>query len=270
MPLDGPWTEVKLCADLGIGVTNAGEASDRRFLRREFGECFDTALSDGLTRCEQLSKRRLCEPVYAGGGEGLVGSPKFAPGCGPPPPSPQPHSVEKSRPSKFYLDASSTESIHRIQVQSFGVRCLDEGLASSLQAQSLVHVRVATLNRSKARIWHTPFVQHCDKVVRKAYPSDKITPPTNPISGSDQTSFSVEAACINVALFTTIAKAAGKDLTVASFEKAGYGLRNTTIPGSAAPVSFGPGRSYPLGPVIKVTYDPAHNVLAFAKSASET
>ena len=123
---------------------------------------------------------------------------------------------------------------------------------------------------SNYQIWHTPFVQHCDQVVRKAYPSDEITPPTNPISGSDQTFFSVESACINMALFTTIAKAAGKDLTVSSFEKAGYGLRNATIPGAAAPVSFGPGRSYPLGPVIVVTYNPAKNVLNFANSAAET
>src|SRR6516165_10364006 len=121
-----------------------------------------------------------------------------------------------------------------------------------------------------SQICHTPFVQHCDKVVRKAYPSDKITEPTNPISGSDQTFYSVESACINMALFTTIAKAAGKDLTVASFEKAGYGLRNATIPGAVAPVSFGPHRPYPLGPVIFVTYDSHKNVLAFADSSASS
>jgi hypothetical protein len=123
---------------------------------------------------------------------------------------------------------------------------------------------------SNYQIWHTPFVQHCNQVVHKAYPSDKITPPTNPISGSDQTFFSVESACINLALFTTIAKAAGRNLTVASFDDGGYRLRNATIPGAASPVSFGPGRAYPLGPVIKVTYDPAKNVLDFASSATET
>jgi hypothetical protein len=143
-------------------------------------------------------------------------------------------------------------------------------LAASISPTYLRGVLTSSPVPSNYQIWHTPFVQHCNQVVRKAYPSDKITPPTNPISGSDQTFYSVEAACINMALFTTIAKAAGKDLTVASFEKAGYGLHNATIPGSAAPVSFGPGRSYPLGPVIVVTYDPAKNVLDFAKSAAQT
>jgi hypothetical protein len=143
-------------------------------------------------------------------------------------------------------------------------------LAASISSTYLRGVLTSSPVPSNYQIWHTPFVQHCDKVVRKAYPSDKITPPTNPISGSDQTFYSVEAACINMALFTTIAKAAGKDLTVANFEKAGYGLRNATIPGSASSVSFGPGRSYPLGPVIPVTYDPAKKVLVFANSAAHT
>jgi Periplasmic binding protein len=143
-------------------------------------------------------------------------------------------------------------------------------LAASIAPTYLRGVLTSSPVPSNYQIWHTPFVQHCNHVVHKAYPSDKITPPTNPIRGSDQTFFSIESACINMALFTTIAKAAGKDLTVASFEKAGYGLRDATIPGSASPVSFGPGRSYPLGSVIVVTYDPAKNVLDFARSATKT
>lgn len=142
-------------------------------------------------------------------------------------------------------------------------------LAASISPTYLRGVLTSSPVPSNYQIWHTPFVQQCDRVVRKAYPDDKITPPTNPISGSDQTFYSVEAACINMALFTTIAKAAGKDLTVGSFEKAGYGLRDVSIPGAASAVSFGPGRSYPLGPVIGVTYDPAKNVLKFASSATQ-
>jgi len=141
-------------------------------------------------------------------------------------------------------------------------------LAASISPTYLRGVLTSSPVPSNYQIWHTPFVQRCNQVVRKAYPSDKITPPTNPISGSDQTFYSVESACINMALFTTIAKAAGKNLTVASFEKAGYGLRNATIPGAASAVSFGPGRSYQLGPVIKVTYDPTKNLLVFARSAA--
>jgi hypothetical protein len=143
-------------------------------------------------------------------------------------------------------------------------------LAASISPTYLRGMLTSSPVPSNYQVWHTPFVQRCDQVVRRAYPSDKITPPTNPISGSDQTFYSVESACINMALFTTIAKAAGKNLTATTFEKAGYRLSNATIPGAASSVSFGPGRSYPLGPVIKVTYDPAKNLLVFAGSAAET
>ena len=39
-------------------------------------------------------------------------------------------------------------------------------------------------------------------------------------------------ACQDLALFAKIADTAGKKLTVASFTKAGYSLKNITIPGS--------------------------------------
>ena len=139
-------------------------------------------------------------------------------------------------------------------------------LGSSIAPKYLKNVLTSSPVPSNYQIWHTPAVQQCDQVVRKAYPALKITPPTDPLTGSDQTFYAVESACINLALFTTIAKAAGGHLTGSSFAHAGYGLRNAVIPGSGAPVSFGPGRAYAIGPVYMVTYDPAKNVLQFAGS----
>ncbi len=139
-------------------------------------------------------------------------------------------------------------------------------LGSAIQPKYLENVLTSSPVPSNYQIWHTPAVQQCDRVVRKAYPTLKITPPTDPLTGSDQTFYAVESACINLALFTTIAKAAGKDLTWSSFAHAGYALRDAAIPGSGVPVSFGPGRAYALGPVYLVTYDPAKNVLQFSSS----
>lgn len=143
-------------------------------------------------------------------------------------------------------------------------------LGSSIAPQYLKNVLTTSPVPSNYQIWHTPAVQQCDRVVRKAYPTLKITPPTNPLTGSDQTFYAVESACINLALFTTIAKAAGKNLTWTSFAHAGYGLRGATIPGSGAPVSFGSGRAYAIGPVYLVTFDPAKKVLQFASSPAAT
>jgi hypothetical protein len=141
-------------------------------------------------------------------------------------------------------------------------------LGSSIQPKYLENVLTTSPVPSNYTLWHTPAVQECDRVVSKAYPSLKITPPTNPLTGSDQTFYAVESACLNVDLFATIAKAAGKDLTWSTFTHAGYSLRNVAIPGSGALVSFAPGRPYALGPVYLVTFDRAKNALQFAASSA--
>ncbi len=143
-------------------------------------------------------------------------------------------------------------------------------LGASISSRYLKNVLTTSPVPSNYQIWHTPAVQKCDRVVQKAYPALKVTPPTNPLTGSDQSFYAIEAACLNVALFTTIAKAAGKNLTSTTFAHAGYELRDAAIPGSGVPVSFGPGRAYALGPVYLVTFDTAKNVLQFADAPAAT
>jgi hypothetical protein len=117
--------------------------------------------------------------------------------------------------------------------------------------------------------WKDPLVQSCVSVIKKAYPADVITPPSATGNGSDHSYVAPEAACQNLAMFEKIAGAAGKRLTVATFTRAGYGLRNVTFPGSGGPVSFGPGRAYAIGPVYVGTYSAVANQLVFStKSAT--
>jgi ABC-type branched-subunit amino acid transport system substrate-binding protein len=118
------------------------------------------------------------------------------------------------------------------------------------------------------RTWHQAADQQCYQTVRKAYPADKVTQPTNPIMGSDQSFFAIQEACDNLAMFTAIAKAAGKDLTQAAFIKAGYGLRNATLPEAAVPVSFAQGRPYPVGPVYLGHFDATKNSILFSTASS--
>ena len=117
---------------------------------------------------------------------------------------------------------------------------------------------------SKYQAWQTPAIQQCYDIIRKAYPDDKITPPSIEQTGYDQTSNAVETACSNVALLTAILKRAGGDLTRSSFAHAGYELRNVPIPGAGAPVSFSERRPYAIGPVYVVTYDPTNHALEFS------
>ena len=115
----------------------------------------------------------------------------------------------------------------------------------------LDHLLTATAVPSLYQQWQDPAVQKCAAVVHKAYPSDTITAPVNPTSpqaaasSTDTTYVSVPEACQYLAIFAKVAGAAGKNLTVASFTKAGYGLRNVTFPGSGGAVGFTPASPTP-------------------------
>jgi hypothetical protein len=141
------------------------------------------------------------------------------------------------------------------------------GTSSNNPYLRTVVTSASTLTSTQA--WSDPLIQNCVKIIRKAYPSDTITAPNTSSNTSDHSYVAPEAACQNLAMFEKIADAAGKHLTVASFTKAGYGLRNVTFPGSGGQVSFGPGRPYAIGPVFIGKYSAAKNQLVFStKSAA--
>ena len=119
-----------------------------------------------------------------------------------------------------------------------------------------------------ASIWSNAGTQQCVHTIKKAYPSDSIRAYGPTVPESDATWMSVEFACTDMALFSDIAKAAGKNLTVQSFVHAGYGLKNLMLPGGNAPISFAPGRPYALGPVYMVRYDGPTKQLVFASKSA--
>jgi hypothetical protein len=138
----------------------------------------------------------------------------------------------------------------------------------------LDNVMAATTTPSAPQVWRDPAMQKCAAIVRKAYPSDAIAAPANPNSlraasnGSNETYAAVEETCVYLALFAKIADAARKNLTVASFTKAGYQLKNVILPGSGGePVSFGPDRAYAIGKANVVVYDPRSGALVPAPAS---
>ena len=136
----------------------------------------------------------------------------------------------------------------------------------------LDNVLAATSVPNAYQQWKDPAIKKCAAVVHKAYPSDIITPPVNPntqIAGTNTTFQSVIEACQYLGLFAKIADAAGKHLTVATFTKAGYGLKNASIPGMGGPISFGPGQPYAVGPVTVVTYDSKTQTLVPASTSTK-
>jgi hypothetical protein len=112
-----------------------------------------------------------------------------------------------------------------------------------------------TPGQSASTAWKDPLIQQCIHTIKKAYPSDAIASPIGqPASDtSDSTYVSPMNACQNVAIFATIAKAAGKNLTVAAFTRAGEGLHGVVFPGVGSAVSF-EGKPYAIGSVHLARY----------------
>jgi hypothetical protein len=132
----------------------------------------------------------------------------------------------------------------------------------------LSNVVTSTALTPPTQIWDNAGTQQCVHTIKRAYPSDQINAFNASLPETEYTWMSVELACTDMALFTDIAKAAGKDLTVSSFVHAGYGLKDVLIPGSNATFSFGPGRPYALGPVYMVHYDPSIKNVVYANNSA--
>jgi Periplasmic binding protein len=112
-----------------------------------------------------------------------------------------------------------------------------------------------TPGQSASTSWRDPLIQKCVHTIKKAYPGDAIASPIGqPASDtSDSTYVSAMNACQDVAIFATIAKAAGKNLTVSSFTRAGEGLHGVVFPGVGSAVSFN-GKPYAIGTVHLARY----------------
>jgi ABC-type branched-subunit amino acid transport system substrate-binding protein len=122
----------------------------------------------------------------------------------------------------------------------------------------------ATPIPSQQVFWNDPAVKKCVQMIKKAYPSTVIGDPVGAPANAPTTWVAAENTCQDMAMFTAIAKAAGKHLTEGTFKNAGFSLKNVSIPGMGGRVSFGPGRPYALGPVFLVTYDTSTQQMVIA------
>jgi hypothetical protein len=142
---------------------------------------------------------------------------------------------------------------------------LDTGGSNTVAPQYVKNMSASVPIPSYVAMWKDPAVQKCVAIIKKAYPSDTIATPTLNAKGSEETYEAPVDTCQYLSMFTTIAKAAGKKLTVASFTKAGYGLKNVKFPG-VAPVSFGPNQPAAVGAIYPVVYNAKTNSLVIANT----
>ncbi len=101
-------------------------------------------------------------------------------------------------------------------------------------------------NGNKAVGWADPALQKCAHVAVAA--GQKVPSPVDNTVNANQQYTSVVTACQDLALFTAIARHAGKSLTVQTFAKAGNTLGAVEIPGIGSGVfsKAAPAGSFPL------------------------
>jgi ABC-type branched-subunit amino acid transport system substrate-binding protein len=101
--------------------------------------------------------------------------------------------------------------------------------------------------------WKDPSLQKCYGVVEKAT-GDTIV--EHPQPGTPDYQASARSACQYISLFSQLAGAAGKDLTVAGFGKAAQKLGSVTIPGLGT-IKYDPTTHTWQQPLYTYKYDPA-------------
>jgi hypothetical protein len=132
-------------------------------------------------------------------------------------------------------------------------------IGSSVSPVYLKNVIATTPIPAATAEWKEPSIRRCVATIEKESPDDAVTSPIgqSPSDTSNQTYIAPMSACTNLGMFAAIAKAAGKTLTVSSFDKAGFGLRDVAFPGIASSVSFGPHQASADVPLYLAHYDPA-------------
>lgn len=106
-------------------------------------------------------------------------------------------------------------------------------------------------------VWTDPALQKCVASITAAHPSEPVTDPTTADPNGPTPWVSALNACQQVHLFAEIARAAGKNLTNATFDTGGESLDSVTLPGAGAPLHYGPGEHDGGGAVTIQNWDDA-------------
>jgi hypothetical protein len=121
-----------------------------------------------------------------------------------------------------------------------------KGVSPAVVANAVTGYLQALSIGSKPLGWSDPALQKCVSTIKGA--GQNVNTPMAAVGSSTQTFVSAVQACQNLALFQAIVKKAGKNLTTASFAKAGNTLGSVHIPGlgNGTYSKAAPAGSFPL------------------------
>jgi hypothetical protein len=105
-------------------------------------------------------------------------------------------------------------------------------------------------------------MKRCFATIQAAEPSAVINNPVTATASTPVTWTAPQTACVQVALFADILKAAGKTLTNKTFASGAASLTHLTLPGGGGTFNFSSGHNDGNGPVFVYQWSPTKNTLA--------
>jgi ABC-type branched-subunit amino acid transport system substrate-binding protein len=158
----------------------------------------------------------------------------------------------------------STQSGYRPRIVATDYVTLDAYVSNKAgYTQSILKNAITAGGIPPASIWwNDPAMKQCFATIKKAEPNAVINNPVTATASTPVNWTAPETACVQVALFADIVKAAGKTLNNQTFARGGASLTHVTLPGGGGTFNFSGGHNDGNGPVFIYQWSPKTNTLA--------
>ena len=158
----------------------------------------------------------------------------------------------------------STQSNYRPRIVASDSVTLDAYVTNKAgHSQSILKNAITAGGYPPPSLWYNdPAMKRCFATIHAAEPSAVINNPITATGTTPVTWTAPQTACVQVALFADIVKAAGKTLNNQTFAKGAASLTHVTLPGGGGTFDFSGGHNDGNGPVFVYQWNSATDNLA--------
>jgi Periplasmic binding protein len=158
----------------------------------------------------------------------------------------------------------TTQSTYRPRIVATDYTDLDAYVSNKAgYTQSILKNAITAGGIPPASIfWNDPIMKRCVATVHAAEPNAVINNPITATASTPVTWTAPQTACVQVALFSDLVKAAGKTLNNQTLAHGAASLTHVTLPGGGGTFNFSNGHNDGDGPVFVYQWSPSTNTLA--------